>query len=1265
MPAAKVKAASPGAFFVPSGPTEVYTLVLSILGLLDSGVQAVGFMQNQNPRFDPPDRPRLTNQAGVSVPAKGDSSDSNLPVDPQATVIPFPQASSDSEATWVDSEATLADIDATLAEGISPIPSTGPRLANLQSSVPLLQTGDVLGGRYEILRLLGEGGMGAVYKARDRELDRFVALKLIRRELSANAAIVARFKQELLLSHQVTHKNVIRIYDLGDADGVKFITMEFVDGQDLRTLILEKKKFSPEEAAETVQQICRALEAAHSVGVIHRDLKPQNIMRDKTGRILVMDFGMARTIEGDGMTQTGALVGTMDYMSPEQALAKDLDQRSDLFAVGLILYELLTGKMPFKAESAVASLIKRTQERAAPVSDHDGSIPPPLTHIVSKCLERDPGQRYQSASEMLQDLDDWRGNRAAASLRFQPAVEPWGRTVHWPLLIGIATVLVLAIAGYVFRGTLFSSRGKQAASGPALSLAILPFRNASGDHSLDWLGADVAEMLRTDMGQSASLQTVPSSRVTQIFHDLRIEPDAARDPDMLRRVAEFTSANRLVWGQFIKTGGQIRINATLEDVETHHSISLQVTSPSDEELPKALQQLAESVDKNLQLTPQAIKDLQANSLKPSSQSVQALRYYTEGMQSSREGRNLGAVKQFEAAIKEDPNFALAYSRLAVTYAALDYGDKAQESSRKALDLTDKVSPPEKLLLQAQDAWVTRDYAKAISSYENLDKMLSGDFDIQYALARVCEESSVFDKGRAYYDKLLARDPKDVDVLFRIGWLEVKRNNAQGALADLNSALTLAVQHGNDEEKAAILDATGYAYQTLNKPEDALRNYQQALDIDRRLGAKGSIAETLDHMAQAQSFSGKNADAVKSYNEALQLRRDIGDKMGAAVTLLNLGEHYHRGGQYDQALTLSKEALPLFREMSDPQDEGGCLNNIGMMYLDKADYENAMSYFQQALPLRQKVGAPGFIGDTTYNIGETYTRTGQYSQALDNFLKALDLYRKAGDKVDTAFPTWGLARVFQYQGRYGAAVTAGDDALKTYVAAEQRDIWLPQIQASYGNALTLIGRGTEAQKNLDEALNLARELKNDPVIAQVLNFQGDRLFYLGDFKAARSSYEQASQVAAHTTDRGQILVSKFNLAKVNVMEGGSRDSVAALQTLAEQAEQSGLKYVSVEASLVLAQALINNKDYARARRELDSSLRNSEKLGLQASLAKSHFLMGEALRLSGNQTDAVLHYSEAHRILGDIHKEAHTDDVMKRSDLAAIYQESAKWEGPTS
>ncbi len=277
----------------------------------------------------------------------------------------------------------------------------------------IFHEGDVLGGRYEIQKMLGMGGMGAVYKARDIEVERVVGLKVIRPDLAGNPAILARFKQELVLARQVTHKNIIRIYDLNEADGVKFITMEYIEGEDLRTILTREGKLSPAEAVGIILQVCAGLQAAHVEGVIHRDLKPSNIMRDQSGRVVIMDFGLARTIQGDGMTQTGMMIGTMEYMSPEQAMGKDLDARSDEFAVGLIFYELLTGFIPFHAESAIASLVKRTQERAVPLVEVDAAIPPTLSDIVGRCLERDPAARFASIQELVEELEVWQGKRTS------------------------------------------------------------------------------------------------------------------------------------------------------------------------------------------------------------------------------------------------------------------------------------------------------------------------------------------------------------------------------------------------------------------------------------------------------------------------------------------------------------------------------------------------------------------------------------------------------------------------------------------------------------------------------------------------------------------------------------------------------------------------------------------------------------------------------------------------------------------------------------
>ncbi len=587
---------------------------------------------------------------------------------------------------------------------------------------------------------------------------------------------------------------------------MKFITMEFVEGRDLRALIHEKKKFSPEEAVEIMQQVCQALEAAHNVGVIHRDLKPQNIMREESGRILVMDFGLARTVEGDGMTQVGALVGTMEYMSPEQALAKDLDQRSDLFTAGLILYEMLTGKMPYRAESALASLIKRTQERAIPISDHDSTLPGALTGIVNKCLERDPKLRYQSATEMLRDLDSWQGKRAAATLGFHADVKPWGQTIPWPLVAGIVSVVVLAIVGYVYRAPLFSPVAGR--SGPVLSLAVMPFQNASGDQSWDWLGPSLADMLSTDVGQSSHLRTVSPDRVQQVFHDLRIAPNSAVDSSTLGRVAEFTNADTLVWGQYTRLGDQIRIDATLEDRKYNRTIQVKSEAASPKDLSAAVDRLAGQIRQNLSLSQDLVKELQAQSFKPTSSSVDALRDYNEGIQFLRQGNNLEAQKRLLAATNEDPQFAVAYSRLGEAYSALGYDADADQAARRAVELSQGLPLAQKYFIEASLARVTKNNAQAITAYENLAKSFPDNLDVLFALGSLYEDADDLDKARTYYGMVLQTDGKNLDALLAMGRVEIKSGNPQQGLDPLDRARHIAIDLDNQEQQALILQATG-------------------------------------------------------------------------------------------------------------------------------------------------------------------------------------------------------------------------------------------------------------------------------------------------------------------------------------------------------------------------------------------------------------------------------------------------------------------------
>jgi tetratricopeptide (TPR) repeat protein/predicted Ser/Thr protein kinase len=1130
-----------------------------------------------------------------------------------------------------------------------------PRPTSEAASKGQLEPGTLLGDRFEILQLLGQGGMGAVYKARDIELDRLVALKLIRPDLASHPEILRRFKQELILAREVTHRNVIRIFDLGQAQGIKFITMEYVEGHDLRGLIHEKGKLTPEEAVPIVLQIAAALEAAHHAGVVHRDLKPQNILCDKDGRVYVMDFGIARSLETPGMTQTGALMGTPEYMSPEQAKGEKVDARSDLFALGIIFYEMLTGISPFKAETAMAMMFKRTKERATALSQLNIGVPRLLSDIVSKCLEIAPEQRYQSARAIIDDLEAWktgapRGTIIPASrrIRYAPRYQKW--------LAAAAAAVLLAIVGYAVRDklpSLSASPGKPAAVVQPVSLAILPFHNASTDLTMDWLGPSLAEMLRTDVGQSSSLRTVSSDRLHQILKDLHIPDNADFDPDTLKRLAEFSSADTLVWGRYVKLGEQIRIDATLLDLKRQRSMPLKSEAPNEKQLLQSVAQLAQAIQQNLALPTDVIKELRSKSFRPSSESLEALREYNEGLELERQGNHLEAAKRFEGSIQADPGFALAYSKLAQTYSNLRNDDKAMEFSRKAVDLSEKLPPQERYLIQANDAQVSNDNRKAIESYENLEKVSPDDVDVHFHLGGLYETTGAYEKARAELAKVLASDPKHVDALLAAGRVEIRSKNPKGSLDYLNQALSLAVQLDNPDGKATILNAIGAAYEQLNKPEDALRNYEESLTIKRGLGQKPGIALTLGNMARVQASLGKPEEAYKSYQGAVKIQREIGDKKGLGVTLIGLGGFYKAREQYDEALTIYKESLQIQRDVGNENNQALCLNNIGNVYLAKGQPSDALTYYERALELRKKANIPSQVGETLHNLAEASLKSGDYGQSLDYHLKALELFRSSGDKRGAAIQSYSMGTIFEYQGRYGAALKSKEEALKTFRELQERSLWTAEILGGYGHSLSQVGRNDEAQKSLDEALSLARQLQNKTKIAQVLNFQGDAFFYRSDFKPATSLFSQALAATSGTTEHDVILLSKLNVAKGAVKEGGRQAGVASLRTLIHEADALGLRYVSAEASLQLAEALMNTHQYPAARKELEVALKTSEKLGLQALLARSNYLLGQTLELSGSGAEATRHYAEARRILETIRLESGTDAILQREDLSPI------------
>ncbi|HEX3985030.1 MAG TPA: tetratricopeptide repeat protein [Acidobacteriaceae bacterium] len=1170
-------------------------------------------------------------------------------------MVPAPRSDA---PTLVDSGVPASDRPPSAGAGRSRTQATG----GWGESEVDLEPGTVLAGRYEVLTVLGTGGMGSVYKAQDRELERLVALKVIRPELARNAAIVDRFKQEIRLSHKVTHRNVVRMYDLSEDAGMRFVTMELVAGRDLRSVLEDRGKMPPDEAVRILQQICTALEAAHSAGILHRDLKPQNVMVEDAGRVVVMDFGLARTIEGDGMTQSGALLGTMEYMSPEQALGKELDQRSDIFALGLIGYEMLTGDMPFKAESAIASLLKRTRERAAPISQLDATLPGALTAIIGRCLETDVEQRYRSVGEILKDLEQWREKTAAASLRFTANVPSQGISGRWLLVIGggvLATALAagIPIAVHHFRNS--PAAGAGAVAKPSISLAILPFYNASGNTSLDWLSASMAEMLGTDIGQSAQVRMVSGDRLEQVLKDLHVSANSQPDPGMLHRVAEFTNAQTLIYGQYIQAGNQIRITTTVRDLAHDTQSSVTTDVPDQNQLLASVDKLAADLRQKLSTDPKVLNDLKAHAVRPTTTSVDALRAYEAGVALERDGKDLDAQQQLQTATTADPNFALAFAKLADAYSNLGHDDLAQTASRRAVELSENLPAQERYLIEADNARINHNTQKAIDAYQQLAAADPSDTDVQFVLAGLYEQQSNYKAAKQKLAMVLANDPKNVEALLASGRVDIEADDPQSGLDVLSRALPLATELDNQEEKATILQATGIAYDSMNRPDDALRNYQESLAIKKQIGDQRGEAASLEQIAYIDDKQGKTDEALAMDQQALALRRQIRDQAGIGNSLIDIGTFYHDHAKPEDALKNYMEALQIERQLGDPGTQALCLQNIGSIKMDQGAYQESLTYLEQAYALRQKLNVPDDLADSLHNLAEVNVKLGQYDTALSDYLKAIETYRGANDQRGVAVEDNGMAKIFAAQGRYGAALAAMKEALNILQQSKETTSLTVEVVGGWGNLQAQVGHAADGRASLEQALHIAQQIQNNWAAALATNWIGDAYFYQGDYANAHLQYDHALEIASKTADKETILVSKVNRAKTDLAMGHAAAVIPDLKKLAQDADAAGLKSLSVECAFYLDQALAQTRGGAAAQQDLSLTLARAENLGLRILQAKIQALQGTLLAGNGRASDAAIHDREAVRILDAISKEDNSAQILNRADLKRVYADAQK------
>jgi tetratricopeptide (TPR) repeat protein/predicted Ser/Thr protein kinase len=866
--------------------------------------------------------------------------------------------------------------------------------------------GAVLGERYEILQLLGEGGMGTVYKARDRELDRMVALKVIRREMAGNPAILQRFKQELILAREVTHKNVIRIFDLGVADGVQFITMEFIEGRDLSAL-LEERKFTPDESIRIMRQVCRALEAAHTEGVIHRDLKPQNIMLDARGKVSVMDFGLARSVEMHGMTRTGAMMGTPAYMSPEQARGQRIDARSDLFAFGIIFYELLTGVVPFQADTVLGSLLKRTQEMPPAPAEVDPSIPLPASNVVQKCLAIDPEERYQSASEVLRDLDILAGETVVSPemLSLVGAGPAKAGAKPRPRRWRVAALGVLLLIAGLFAW----QRLSQVPAGPRqpLTLLVADFNNATGDPLFD---GTLESVFNIAMEGASFVNAYNRGQARRLGASL--QPNATRlDEPLARLVALREGISVIISGSIVRQGEGYRVSVGAIDAATGKPIARRESDAANKEavLPM-IGKLAAPIRNALgDATPESAQIAAAETYTASSLHVAHL--YAVAQEALAMGKRDDAIRDYSQAVDLDPNFARAYSGLAVAYMNLKKQPEAGENFKKALALLDRMSEREKYrTLGIYYLSFVRNYQQAIETlrklvylypadgvgYNNLSLAYAFTCNIPEALSASRKALEISPKNlqrRANYagfsmlagdfpaavseaDRVVKENPS-----FAVGYLPLAlstlaRGDVKGT-RDIYARLEKVSPRGYSLAKMGEADLELY----LGRQREALAALEASAAADQKDQNLGELAHKYVALAETYLALGQPAKAIDAAGKAAQLSPVESILFLSARALVQAGEEAKARGL---AAALEK--------MLQSQTRSYARLIEGEIAQRRKQFPTAVEAFQEAQKLRDS-----WISH--FLLGKAYTEAGHFAEALSE----LEVCRKRrGEAADLFF-----------------------------------------------------------------------------------------------------------------------------------------------------------------------------------------------------------------------------------------------------------------------
>jgi serine/threonine protein kinase/cytochrome c-type biogenesis protein CcmH/NrfG len=930
---------------------------------------------------------------------------------------------------------------------------------------------------YKILEKLGEGGMGVVYLAEDTKLDRNVAIKFLPPFIAGDSDERRRFEIEAKAAAALNHPNIATIHAIEEIEDDMFIVMEYIDGLELK----EKLKSGPlplEKAADIARQIARGLQAAHEKNIVHRDIKSTNIMLTDKGNAKIMDFGLAKVRGGGEVTKVGTTIGTAAYMSPEQAKGQEADNRSDIWSFGIVLYELLTGILPFKGDYDQAISYAILNAEHEPVTRLRKNIPDHLESIINKCLQKDPLSRYQYVDELLSDLlqikernstGDLSTNKGITGIQHSKKSRPF-------MIPGIAMILILMlIASYYFLGG-------ESGIAERIPIVVADFSNETEESELDGLSG----LLITSLEQSKRLSVMSRARMFDILKQLGKKNVNQIDENLCREICKAANIKAMVTASVRKLGQRYSIDLKVLDARQNEYIfTAKEDGQGQESIFAMIDNLADKTHSGLEEKEEEMQGLTKKVADLTTSNLEAYQHYFDGEELINKREFGAAAIAFRKAIAIDSTFALAYYRLAY---ALQWqlSGRSKEPIRKAMQYIEKVPHKEQYHIRAINALVDQNLVEGLRIYKELLKFYPEDKEARYQVGDWSYHLNDYSTAIMQLEQVLVIDPTFERAYEHIIWTYRDMNQYE-------KVLEYAQKYVNKIPGASAYIMLGEAYNMQGEFNNALQTMEHALEVfpgDK--GLIGGIGETYIFMNE---FEKAEAEVIK----LLSKNRSLSDNRTGYAHLSLI---YVYRGQYRKALEMLDQIIEIDFNLGDNADLAWAYSRKA--YLQMAGWHDRTKTSEIIdIGLNFKDDATVYFYETLFN---TYILMGEYQQAISMAKKHMSILFSAFDQLELAYQyqtrdelsqairifetvenqPWvdlgeELAQLYLKVGEYSKAIETVQKTQKTYWSNDH----FPQRSFQYSRGFYLLGKIYEetgdtqlAIKNYDQFLNLWKDADGD-------------------------------------------------------------------------------------------------------------------------------------------------------------------------------------------